>query len=168
MPPAHQITDDAYEPNHEIQELLSEVRSDALMHYKEEETFPFPGDKEANPLSYKLTYNELELAGKEQDTSYGVIISLEGHVGFAASVVLHISETYGEPTNAYIDENNVADIRPSQCCNLMAEWYIKAAVETGFPKLRLKNRTGNLDAEIVTTDRLEEWARGWLAADDCP
>jgi len=166
MSHTNQITDDAYDPADELRELLAEVRSNARLHYEEEQPFQLPGGYEATQLSYTVTFDGFELTGTETITPFSVMVSLDGHLGCATSVILANSLIYGVPTQAYIDEGNTANIAPAKYRDLTAEWYADPAIETGIAEARLENRAVDLDANLVQLDRLEEWARVWLKAGD--
>lgn len=162
MPHTNPITE-TYEPADHLRELLAEVESDARVHYEAEQSFQISGGHEATQLSYTVTFDEFELTGTETVTPVGVLVSLDGHLGCATSMILTNSLAYGEPTHAYIDEGNSAG---TQYRDLTAEWYVKSAVESGAAKARLKNKVVDFDANPISLKKMEEWAQVWLEAGD--
>lgn len=66
MPPTNRVTDESYEPNKNLRELLTEVKSDARLHYEEESTIHLAEGSEATRLEYTVAFDGFESRGTEE------------------------------------------------------------------------------------------------------
>ena len=169
-----QTTEAAYRPDSELRDLLTEVLETACVEYGDQRPFSIPvGDTEAEGLSidYELTFEDPEvgtftLDGTETYSPIGVIMSLSGHLGLAASVALAQAFTHGDPTQAYLDEAPPPEWPPSAdpYQDLTVEWYPPAAADAGLPEARLEKRVSGFEHEEIAISKLEHYARMWLSA----
>lgn len=111
-----------------------------------------------------MSDSEAQITATEYDTSLGVFVSLEGHLGLAASVILSQAMYTGAPTQTYTDEAPPATLSDDPYQDLTAEWYHPKAVGMGFPESRLEQRIGGLDHDPIGLGELERYARVWLSA----
>lgn len=159
-----QVTATEYDPDDELRDLLIEVGQNATVSYGEEQEIDLSGDLGGMQREYEVEFDEFELSGLDSYTSLGTFISLEGHLGLAASVVLLQTLHLGVPTQTYTDEAPPASVFDEPYQDLTAEWYHSKAVEMGFPESRLEKRLGGLDHDPIGLGELERYARVWLSA----
>jgi hypothetical protein len=159
-----QVTATEYVPDDDLRELLDEVLQEATVSYGDEQDLELSAGIEGMQRDYEVTFGEFEASGFETYTSLGVSVSLEGHLGLAASVILSQATFTGAPTQTYTDEAPPATLSDDPYQDLTAEWYHPKAVEIGFPESRLEQRTGGLDHDPIGLDELERYARVWLSA----
>lgn len=154
-----------YEPNDELRELLSEVRTGATIDYGTEQTFKVAGHP-ATQRQYEVAFDEFELEATETESAVGMMVSFEGHLGLAAATLLANALVYGEPTQTYVDDAPPQDGSfGDRYQDLTGEWYVEAAVDAGLPEARLDQRSEQFDADLLDVDELERYARIWLSAD---
>jgi hypothetical protein len=159
-----QITATGYDPDDELRGLLNEVLQDATVSYGDEQDLDLSAGIEGFQREYEVTFGEFGLSGFETYTSLGVFVSLEGHLGLAASVILSQAMMTGVPTQTYTDEAPPASLFDDPYQDLTAEWYHPQAVEMGFPESRLEKRIGEFDHDPIGLGELERYARVWLSA----
>ena len=161
-----QVTATKYDPDDDLRELLEEVLHDATVSYGDEQDLDLSADIEGFQRDYDVTFGEFEASGFETYTPLGVFVSLEGHLGLAASVIISQAMYTGVPTQTYTDEAPPATLSDDPCQDLTAEWYHPKAVEMDFPEFRLEQRIGDLDHDPIGLGELERYARVWLSAGD--
>lgn len=160
------ITETVYEPDDELEQLMDEVLHEAVVSYGNKETISLSAGVEGFQRDYDVSFDEFELSGFETYTSLGVMVSLEGHLGLAASMTLSQSLALGVPTQTYTDEAPPASLFDEPYQDLTAEWYRPKAIEMGFPESRLEKRIGDLEHDPIEFSELERYARVWLSAGD--
>lgn len=159
-----QVTATEYGPDDELRDLLTEVGQNATVSYGEEQDIDLSAGIEGMQREYEVTFEEFELSGFDTYSSVGTFISLEGHLGLAASVVLLQAMQLGVPTQSYTDEAPPASLFDDPYQDLTAEWYPQQAVRMGFPESRLEKRIGHLSHDPIGLGELERYARVWLSA----
>jgi hypothetical protein len=159
-----QITATEYDPDDELRDLLDEVGQNASVSYGKEQDLDLSAGIEGFQRGYHVLFGEFELSGFETYSSLGAFISLEGHLGLAASVVLTHALYFGVPTQSYTDEAPPATLSADPYQDLTAEWYRQQAVRIGFPESRLEKRIGDFDHDPIGLGELERYARVWLSA----
>jgi hypothetical protein len=159
-----QVTATKYDPDDDLRELLEEVLHDATVSYGDEQDLDLSADIEGFQRDYEVVFGEFEVSGFETYTPLGVFLSLEGHLGLAASVIISQAMHTGVPTQTYTDEAPPASLFEDPYQDLTAEWYHPQAVEMGFPASRLEKRIGGLDHDPIGLGELERYARVWLSA----
>lgn len=114
---------------------------------------------------YRVVYDDFELNGTETISTLGVMLSVEGHLGCAASVVLAHAIAHGVPTQTYTDEVPPATVGDDPYQDLTAEWFRQPTVRAGLPDQRLEQRIGGFDHDPLGLEELERYAQIWLAAE---
>jgi len=109
--------------------------------------------------------DEFALSGTETTGSLGMLLSLDGNLGFASAIALHHAVILGEPTQCYTDERVPEDVSSDIYQDLTVEWYQPAAVEEEIPQARLNQRSVNLNSTGVFLKEVEQYARSWLSLD---
>jgi hypothetical protein len=159
-----QITATEYDLDDELRGLLDEVGQNASVSYGKEHDLDLSAGIEGFQRGYHVLFGEFELSGFGTYSSLGAFISLEGHLGLAASVVLTHALYFGVPTQSYTDEAPPATLSADPYQDLTAEWYRQQAVRMGFPESRLEKRIGDFDHDPIGLGELERYARVWLSA----
>jgi hypothetical protein len=159
-----QVTATEYDPDDELRDLLTEVGQNATVSYGEEQEIDLSADLGGMQREYEVVFDEFELSGFDTYTSLGTFISLEGHLGLAASVVLLQAMQLGVPTQSYTDKAPPAPLSADPYQDLTSEWYSQSAVRMGFPESRLEKRIGDFDHDPIGLGELERYARVWLSA----
>lgn len=159
-----EVTETVYEPDNELDQLLSEVLHEASVSYGEQQDLDLSADIKGFQRDYDVTFGEFDLSGFETYTSLGGFVSLEGHLGLAAAMELTQSLVFGVPTQSYTDEAPPASVFDDPYQDLTAEWYRQEAVEMGFPESRLEKRIGDLEHDPIDLEKLERYARVWLSS----
>lgn len=160
-------TSTPYDPDEELRELLDEPLTESTVQYGDAREYETREGIEAMQRKYRVKLGEFELDGTETFSPAGVIVSLEGHLGFAASVLLSNALAYGVPTLCYVD-----DAPPpgspwgDRYQDLTGEWYRPPAVDAGLPETRMQTRLDEFDDEQLDFEEVEEWARIWLSIDE--
>lgn len=156
------ITDTAYEPGGDLRELLVDAGGEIRIDYGEETELDLSG-LTAVQRDYSVHYEGFELNGTETQSGLGLLLSLDGHLGLAATAVLVSSIQYGVPTLVYLDDAPPATAYGDRYQDISAEWYHPAAVDTGIPEARMTRRVGQYEADKIDLGRVEDWAEAWLS-----
>jgi hypothetical protein len=156
------ITDTAYEPDGDLRELLIEAGGEIRIDYGDETELDL-GELAAVQRDYSVRYEGFELDGTETQSGLGLLLSLDGHLGLAATTVLVSSIQYGTPTLVYLDDAPPVEAYGDRYQDISAEWYHPAAVEKGIPEARMTGRAGEYEADEISLGRVEEWAEAWLS-----
>jgi len=163
-----QITDTAYEPDADLRDHLGELAS-VEVDYQADQEVVLPGELTAQQREYTMVFdggdNEFALSGTETTGSLGMLLSLEGTLGFASAIALHHAIMLGEPTQCYTDERVSGGASSEIYQDLSVEWYRPAAVEAGLPRARLDQRGIEFDTTGISFDDVEQFARNWLLPD---
>jgi hypothetical protein len=158
------ITGTAYEPDAKLRELLAEVLTEATIDYGEKQESELPGGHTNVQRDYAVDFGEFELSGFETVSPIGMFVSLEGHLGLAASVVLGQALRAGSPSRTYTDELPPPDGTAGELYqDLTAEWYHPRAVEAGADEVRMQNRAEGFEHEPIELAELERYVRVWLS-----
>lgn len=161
-----QVTTTGYDPDDELRDLLSEVLHDARVSHGDEQNLDLSGDFEGFQRDYEVEFGEFELSGFETYSSFGAFVSLEGHLGLAAAVMLSHALQFGVPTQSYTDEAPPRNLLDDPYQDLTSEWYRQPAVRAGIPEARLEKRIGGYDHDPIGLGELEHYARVWLSLDE--
>jgi hypothetical protein len=109
-----------------------------------------------------LEHGSREVACMESVCPYGpYLLSLRGHLGASASIVLNRSMEIGEPSLIYIDKrfDNTSELDIHKC-DLTAEWY---PIED-FVQKRL--RTLGNEVSVLEIENLERFATAYFNRGD--
>jgi len=158
------ITDTAYEPAGDLRELLAEAGREIRIDYGEETELDL-GGVIAVQRDYAVQYEGYELEGTETQSGLGIMLSLEGYLGLAATTVLVSSVQHGEPTLLYLDELPPISAYGDRYEDISVEWYYPEAVDQGAADARMQSRVDEFDGEEIGISRLEEWGEAWLSLD---
>ena len=158
------ITDTAYEPDGDLRELLVEAGGEIQIDYGEETELDL-GEVTAVQRDYSVHYEGFDLGGTETQSGLGLLLSLDGHLGLAATTVLVSSLQYGAPTLVYLDDAPPATAYGKRYQDISVEWYHPAAVDRGIPEARMAGRVGEYEADEIDLGRVEDWAEAWLSLD---
>ena len=171
---AEPITDQPYEPDSDLRELLTEVLDTATIDYTDQREFSLPiGEQDIDGMSmdYDLMFEDdtvgtFELQGTETYSPIGLFMSLSGHLGLAAAVALSQALSMGEITQVYLDEAAPPDwsLTDDPYQDLTVEWYRPWAVEAGIDDARLANRGEGFEHELIPVSQIEHYATVWLSA----
>jgi hypothetical protein len=166
--PNSQITSTPYDPDADLQDLLTNELAEVRVTYDADREIDLPGGLTAQQREYEMTLedenNKFTLSGTETTSGLGMFLSLEGNLGFASGIILNHALMLGEPTQAYTDES-LSNPSVEQYQDLTAEWYRPTAVDKGFPETRLQNRPVDFESTEVSLAELEKYARIWLSLD---
>jgi len=158
------LTDTEYAPEDALRELLIDAGGEITIRYDNEHEMDL-GPITAVQRDYAVNYEGYELSGTETESALGVMLSLDGHLGLAATTILVSSIEYGEPQLLYLDEAPPADSWGERYQDISAEWYQPEAAEQGIPDRRMDSRADEFDADEIGLGQLEEWAEAWLSLD---
>jgi len=158
------ITDTAYEPDDDLRELLVDAGGEIRIEYGDETELDL-GELAAIQRDYSVRYEGFELGGTETQSGLGLLLSLDGHLGLAATAVLVSSLQYGTPTLVYLDDAPPVEAYGDRYQDISAEWYHPAAVDKDIPEARMARRVGEYEADEISLGRVEEWAEAWLSLD---
>jgi len=163
-----QVTDTAYEPDPDLRDQLDNLAS-VEVDYQADREIDLPGELTAQQREYTMVFDdgddEFALSGTETTGSLGMLLSLDGNLGFASAIALHHAVILGEPTQCYTDERVPEDVSSDIYQDLTVEWYQPAAVEEEIPQARLNQRSVNLNSTGVFLKEVEQYARSWLSLD---
>jgi hypothetical protein len=166
--PHAQITDTAYEPDTDLRDRLNAV-ADVEIDYQADREIDLPGELTAQQREYTMASttagDEFVLSGTETTGSHGVLLSLDGNLGFACAIALHHAVILGEPTQCYTDERVPDDVSSDIYQDITAEWYRPAAVEAELPPARLNQRGLDFETSGITLKEVEQYAMNWLSID---
>ena len=165
--PDAQITDTAYEPDTDLRDRLNAL-SDVEVDYQADREIDLPGELTAQQRDYTMastTGDEFVLSGTETTGSLGMLLSLDGNLGFASAIALHHAVILGEPTQCYTDERVPEDVSSDIYQDLTVEWYRPAAVEAEIPQARLNQRGLDFDTTGISLKEVEQYAKNWLSLD---
>ena len=165
--PDSQVTKDPYTPGEELESLINNELEDVRVSYTSDTEIDLPAGLTAQQRDYEMTLrddgDEFVLSGTETASGIGMFLSLEGHLGFAAGIILSHALILGQPTQIYTDEGLSGDPVFDEYQDLTAEWYQPAAVDNGLPEARLSQRTADLEATKISLNEIERYARHWLS-----
>jgi len=157
-----QYTDADYEPADDLRELLIEAGGEIRIDYGDSSEIN-PGGLTMLQRDYSVHYEGFELAGTETQSGFGLMLSLEGYLGLAATTILVSSIQYGKPTLVYIDDAPPASAYGERYEDISAEWYTTEAVDQGVPEARMEARPDGFEADRIELERVEAWAEAWLS-----
>jgi hypothetical protein len=160
--PDSQVTGTAYQPDSELEDLLTALDS-AHISTDSEQEIDLPGGLSARQIQVSGSFDGFEIEGAETFSPLGTFMSFEGYLGLTASLVLYFARTLGEPTQIYLDSAPPATVRRDQYEDITAEWYTPQAVEAGLPETRLEARSVRFDEQKINLGKVEEWAQMWLS-----
>jgi len=158
------VTDTPYEPDPELRTYLEEAGQEIHLTDKSVTSFELLGGLDARQEKYNVEYEGFSLSATETQSPVGVFISLDGHLGLAATTHLVSALVHGQITQVYSDEAPPPDGWSERYQDLTAEWYQPKAVDAGLPEKRLSSSRA-FEAERLTVEQLEEWADTWLSLD---
>jgi hypothetical protein len=167
--PEPPVTEEEYQPDSEIEELvLSELES-AKVSYSTGEDIELSDGMSASQQNFEMVLNvdsdEFNLLGNETYTPIGVFMSFEGNLGFASGIILYHTRLLGVPTNVYADEFLSGENPSDEYQDLTAEWYRQSMVENNSQELQSAQRAVDSKQTIVSIEELERYARQWLSRD---
>jgi len=161
-----QVTDTAYEPEPDLRDQLDDLAG-VEVDYQADREVDLPGELTAQQREYTMVFDdgddEFALSGTETSGSLGMLLSLDGNLGFASAIALHHAVMLGEPTHCYTDESVPEDVSADIYQDLTVEWYQPAAVEAEIPQARLNQRDIEFDATGISLKEVERFARNWLS-----
>jgi len=163
-----QVTDAAYEPDPDLRDQLDGLGS-VEVDYQADREIDLPGELTAQQREYTMVFDDgddkFALSGTETTGSLGMLLSLEGNLGFASAIALHHAVILGEPTQCYTDERIPEDVSSDIYQDLTVEWYQPAAVDKDIPQARLNQRGIDFDATGVSLKEVEQHAKNWVSLD---
>ncbi|WP_330630718.1 hypothetical protein [Halocatena halophila] len=121
-----QITSTEYAPDQELAELLSEFAAETTLTTHSDEKM-----QGAEQKKFTVHHRDLDIGGTETYSAYAVMGSYEGHLGFAACLILTHAINLGEPTHCYVDSSETLDkIREMMGTDdvyrdMTAEWFTR-------------------------------------------
>lgn len=160
------ISGAGYEPDSELRSLLDDVAPEVTIEYDAEHEISL-GDTgvDAVQRDYTVAAEGFELDGTETQSPLGIMVSLDGHLGLAATTQLVNALQYGQITLLYMDESPPRDAWGDRYEDTTAEWYYPRAVELGLPEKRMATRPDRFETDALDVGDLEQWARAWLSLD---
>lgn len=166
--PDAQITDTAYTPAPDLRDQLDDLAS-VEVDYQADREVDLPGELSAQQREYTMVFgdgdDEFVLSGIETTGSLGLLLSLDGNLGFASAVALHHAVIVGAPTQCYTDERVPDGVSSEIYQDLTVEWYRPAAVEAEIPQARLTQRDIDFDTTGISLRKVEQYAKRWLSLD---
>lgn len=156
------LTDTLYDPDDPLRGALRELfEAVSINHTRRAESEPAPGVEAVQEDYTASIEGGRSIEGTRTTSGIGHLDSLEGHLGFAAGVILGNALIFGEPTLLYLDESPPTATQVEQYQDLTAEWYYPQAVDAGVPDARLESRAV-LDATHIELEQIERYAEYWL------
>lgn len=163
-----QITEPSYGPDADLAALLEAFGARVEVDYNDRTTTELPAGLTAQREHYRAYIDSPEtgIDGTRTIASFGTVVSLSGHLGFAAAQLLINARVFGSPTLLYMDDAPPPDGWGERYQDVTAEWYRPEAVDAGLPEARRESRPGGFSAAEIAVGELETWARRYLDDDE--
>jgi len=169
MPPSQQTrrlpVTEGYTPENTLGVRLHVIENEIRVDYISENELNLENGLTAERVGYNALYSEGDVSFRfEVEETYsplGLILQVKTNLALASVFVLVQSLEFGEPTQVYTPETDVAD--PTNVHQTVtAEWYHNGALEAGIHQSRLAEFMHETGGMVLTTKQLEEYAEIWF------